>query len=808
LIAAFLTTSAARGQEGEPERLRLSSFQAGGVRGTVTESWGRLDFTVTNLTGSDRKARVLVFYDNQKDVQYGRDIWVAAHATVASWLPLGPAPAQKSSVSRDFELLLYDISAGKEEIILPRTKEKVRRGAAIYRKRESDTAIVIDVEDDSEPAFGQLPRPESAGDEADKLVRLFRTARKLPNHVHLVGADALPAWPKGFDGIDHLVLASARVTQDPAGMRALRHWVEQGGQLWVMLDRVAPAAIVPLLGEALDFEVVGRVSLTEFRVADRAPIPGVAEPPMQRHERPVDFVRVLLPPGEAVRHTVAGWPAWFSRSVGRGKVLFTTLGPRGWYQPKSERDPSDAFIIASEELQGKAAEPPPIAAFETMLTEEIGYSIVGRGTVLAIFGVFAAGILGLSALGLWLQKPAWLGWAAPSAALAIAGLFLVLGEIARRAAPPTVAFVQVLDAVAGSDEIAVHGVLAVYQPDSGAIDLGAAQGGFLDLDLAGIEGRTRRLIMTDMDAWHWQNLALPAGVRFAPFQFTARTEAPLDALARFGPAGVTGTVAAKGIDALADGLVTAPGTRNLALRFGSGTDFAAGSADVLPSGEFLTGTLLSDRQQRRQEIYRRFLKRSAGQSQSGRPMLMAWSEPVAMPLRLPAEARLAGSALLSVPLRFESSEPGTRVMVPGAFVPARRVLEGKFARLVVESTQESEQHLRFQLPGAVLPLKVERVRLVAKIDARARRVAVAGHAAGAVVNLYSEENPLGPIHLDIADARFLQLDADGGLHLDVNISATLPGAAAADGPPKWSIEYLELEVRGMTETREANRIAK
>jgi hypothetical protein len=517
---------------------------------------------------------------------------------------------------------------------------------------------------------------------------------------------------------------------------------------------------------------------------------------------------VLLPHNEPVRHTVAGWPAWFTRPVGRGKILFTTLAPRGWYRPQNPRDPSPALIVAGDQLRVRSAEPPPLAAFESMLTQEIGYSVVGRGTVLMIFALLAVGVFGLTALRPWSHK-AVLGWAAPAAvptaALVVAGVFLAVGESARRAASPTVAFAQVIDAVAGTDEATIQGVLAVYHPDPGPIDLGATKGGFFGIDLAGIEGQTRRLVMTDMDAWRWENLALPAGVRFAPLQFTARRAAPLDAVARFGPGGITGTVAANGIENLADGLVTAPGTRNLAIRFGAGTDFSAGSANALPTGQFLAGTLLSDRQQQRQEIYRHFLRRSAVESLSDRPRLMAWSDPVDMPFRLPKEARRVGTALLSVPLRFERSEPGTRVTIPGTFVPSWRVVEDRLARPTAESTQAAEQHLRFQLPAVVLPLKVERARLVAKIDAHARRVTVAGQADGAFVELHRQENPLGAIQVDITDERFLHLDPDGGLHLSLNISDALQERAAHsptdDGPPKWTIEYIELEVSGKTEIK-------
>src|SRR5262249_31459584 len=149
---------------------------------------------------------------------------------------------------------------------------------------------------------------------------------------------------EGFDGIDHFVIASRRLADDPAGLRALRQWLERGGKVWVMLDLVDPEVIAPLLGDAFDFQVVDRVGLTNFAIQESED----AQPPegpqaRQVHERPVDFVRVLLPPQERVRHTINGWPAWFTRQVGRGKVVFTTLGPRGWHRPRRRADPRPSF---------------------------------------------------------------------------------------------------------------------------------------------------------------------------------------------------------------------------------------------------------------------------------------------------------------------------------------------------------------------------------------------------------------------------------------------------------------------------------
>src|SRR5262249_35723186 len=119
--------------------------------------------------------------------------------------------------------------------------------------------------------------------------------------------------------------------------------LERGGKVWVMLDLVDPDAVAPLLGDALDFRVVDRGSLTTFKVETRGIAARVEAEPVQRHERPVAFARVLLPPEERPRHTTNGWPVWFPRSGGRGKVVFTALGPRGWYRPRGRTDPPSPY---------------------------------------------------------------------------------------------------------------------------------------------------------------------------------------------------------------------------------------------------------------------------------------------------------------------------------------------------------------------------------------------------------------------------------------------------------------------------------
>jgi hypothetical protein len=787
----------------DPAPLRLDGVMPRpDLRLFVTDNWGTFDVMLTNPSDSDRRARVVLFYVDRPNEQYSRDVWVPAHATIQSWLLAGPAPAEDSSPFRRLEVLLYDVTDGQERLIPPRGEERIRKGGANYHKREPFTAVLIDDPLTHERVFGQLPQPETRVEEVRGFAVLFRSARHLSQDVRAITTRALPPTAQGLDGIDHVIVATETLSHNPAGLRALRHWLQGGGHMWIMLDQIAdPEALAPLLGDALDFQIVDRVFLTDVQMKTD----GTVLTPMPPHEKPVKFVRVLLPPQETVRHTVQGWPAWFTRDVGRGKVVFTTLGPRGWSRKREQRDgsspypsypdlpvPTNEMQLMAEEVHPSPAEEPFRAdALRPLLEPEIGYSVVGRHWVLIIFGVFLAAAVALGVVLRKSRRPEWAGWLAPLAALGTAGVFLALGESARRAVPPTVAVVQVVESNSGSEEAAVHGLLAVYRPDSGLSPVGAEQGGFFDLDMAGAGG-TRRFMLTDQDSWHWDNLALPAGVRLASFHDTVSTPEPIRAVAHFGPDGLEGRLMTGSFHGLSDVLLATPHGRDLAVHVQPDGTFRTGSRDILPEGQFLADAVLSDRQQRRQAFYRATLKRPKDERIEGRHTLFAWADPIDLHFTLAPEARTVGSAFLIMPLRLEHSAPEKRVTIPGPLLRFQRVMDAGLVRPHVSFTQPADQELRFQLPAAVLPLQVERARLLLKIDAPGRHVTVAGRNGKATSVLHEADSPLDPIQLEITRKELLQLDAGGGLHLDLKVG----GAGRTD---KWTIEYLELEVAGIAQ---------
>jgi hypothetical protein len=806
----LLSPTTVSAQDGEAQPLRLISLSVSGVHSSLTESWGTLELALKNPNASARDGRLLVFFSDQPDVQYGRDVWIPARSTVSTWMLVGPPPQQGAAHSRELQALLYDRTGGQDRLVLPPGQERVRALTEIYRQRELLTTVMLDSAIDES---GQ-ETSDSGAEDALRLVRLFRQDANLSEHVNVVYDRFLPPTADAFDGVDHFVLADRRLVHDPPGQLALRRWLEQGGRLWVMLDLADLGVVAQLLGDRQGFQVVDRTSLTTVRIRSQVPRPGVDET-VQEFDQPVDFVRVLPAPGDRVLQTVDGWPASFTRQVGRGKVVFTALGARGWFRLRTAADfPSPwphfpdlpVAMSALEELTPELQPPREsrsfqVDAFQPLLNDEIGYSIIGVGTVGLIFGAFLVVVFAVG-LGLrhW-RRPELLGWLGPAAALAAAGTFFALGEVSRRSVPPTVAVVQMVEAAPGGGDQPVTGLLAVYRPVAGPAPVGSTQGGLLDLDMTGLEGQTRRFVVTDTDTWHWENLALPAGLRLAPFRYTARTGQPLKAVGHFGPNGVEGRLTPGSFRGLADALVSTPTGEAVAVRLRPDGTFTAANADLLPPRQYLTGAVLSDLQQGRQAVYRRLMGESGPSNLEDRAVLLAWAEPLDMPFTFEPGARTAGSALLMIPLEWERPPPGTQLTVPQAFVACRRILQGRRTRPTLESKFAADMDLRFQVPSALLPLKVEGARLFATIKAPLRRVTVSGHADGKRAELLAVESPTDPIRLDIVREDLLRLDAEGGLHVQFSVSDLLrpsDGKGAANEDSSWTIEALELEVTGRT----------
>lgn len=774
------------------------------MRISVTESWGSLRITVANTHDTDKQVRVVAFYPGRPDTQFARDLWVPAKSSVNTWMPIGPADEQKAKISRDLNLLLYDRTDGTDRLVLPSEGDRTRLRGALYRPREPSTAVLVDRAGPLDPPIGLSDQTSPAG-QAILAATVFRAKRSLSPAVHVNSDTLLPSIAEAYEGVDHVLLASNRLANDPSGARALRRWVEQGGSLWIMLDIVQLESLSSLLGDDLDIQQVDRVGLTTVRltrVRDNQPIL-----PERQFERPVPFVRVTRGESDTVMHTIDGWPATFYRNLGRGRVIFSTIGVNAMYRPREARDGRSPFaerpdlpasITSLDEISSELRPSVKFGIFspdvlQPMLSEEIGYSTMGRGTATIVFVGFLLFLIVAAIIGLRMRRDLF-SYAAPGLAVAVAILFIASGLISRRAVPPTVAIAEVVEASPGTGDASSSGAFAMFTPESGPVELASNRPTVLDIDEKGLDGQVRRRITSDMDVWQWENMSLPAGVRMGSFRSSSSVGRML-ATASFGPNGLEGTINTGPYREISDA-VLATNTREMTgLKLEPDGKFRVGLDDVLPSGQFILGSTLTDRQQRRQQVYRQYLSGPLPRHFDGRPMLMAWGTSPDVPFQVPAGTRAVSHSLLVLPVEVQKTPPSTRVQVPSAFIPVQRLLSGKPVQPTMESNSAIEMRLRFNLPPSVLPITVERMKFTLKSKTLGWRVVVGGVNADKANTVKEVDSPVEPVVVEITDPAYLTVDAQGGIQLQLNILVQ-PGEARPNA--RWSIDAITAEVVGTT----------
>lgn len=779
--------------------LRVQGPSPVGVRNSVTEGWSTLQFIVENPSTIGRDARVAVFYPERPGVQYARDIWVPARASVTTTITVGPAPSQKSDFVRQFETILYDRTGGQNKIVFPPGEQRIRERAVIYRKREQTTAVLADV-GLSEPG---KPDPR-VSDEILTLARMPRLGA-FSEYVSIVDS-FIPVSSQALDTIDVFVVAGNRLSLDPPGIAALRRWLHEGGRIWVMLDQVDPELVASILGDDFDVGVVDTTELTSILLVGQSA--GALREEVQNVDKPVKFVHAIPGAEDRVLAKVDGWPAAFVRKVGRGKVVFTTLGQRGWSRPRTPREGDSAFpnfkkfpvpqnsvtFLAAELHPPVEPDPLPVEVFQPMLEEQIGYSIVKRSTVAIIMTIFLAVLVITIFVVRKSRSPEKVAVVLPIIALVVAAVFVFLGDRTRKDLPTMITLAGVLDPVQGGEDSVLTGMYAFYHSEAGPALLGSVEGAVMSLDEEGLEGKTRVRLETDTDQWRWDQLSFPAGARTGYLRSSIKT-GKVSATAKFGPNGIQGRISTGNLTGISDAVLSSKSRELLAINLDGNGNFSAGTANVLPPGQYSPNPVLTDKQQRRQEIIKKIHSGSAPKYLEGRDFILAWADAPVSSLLHESDTKISGDVLVVIPVEFEKSDPDASILAPRGLVSYKRYEDGKPIPVRMSASYPVDMRLRFQVPNSTLPIKLDKAILHLHLRAPFRRLTVSGVNGSSLKQLQQTEAPIEPIKIEINDPELLKLDSDGGIWLNIAIGAA---SAGSDAESNWKIELLSLELVGKT----------
>lgn len=838
----WLTCGFANGQE-SPDRageLAVRASQAG-TNAYVSGKWSTLRLNLTNPSRQPVEVLAATYFEDEPTLQFGRRVWIPAMSRLQTWHPI-LMPESAATGRQKFEFRTLIMNTAQQREVLIRSDSGALQGDGMFRAVDGRLlAGLIDRRRATDMGDSSIP--------FDLVLSASSSTVRNGEVVHLTDR-LLPVGEECWQTLDHLVIADNRVVEDGAGLAAIRRWLYGGGSLWLMLDRTDSPLLEHLLVDESLCQVVDRVGLTTVRLEVPTPNGNVVRE-THDHERPVEFVRVLASDVEVVC-TIGGWPAAFWKNCGEGRLLVTTLGAEGWMRKRTAHDPrSEPTVImpsAPRTSRGSAGLSPAVAAgmnepawqspfiplgpmqelasqffrargeprldkaiLEPLVQEYVGYSIPARWQVIGLLLGFSGLV---AAVGWWLWRRSRLevmGVISPVLAISFSTVLVGLGWLQRQSVPPAVASLQFVRAIPGTDDVRVEGVAGLFSPEVGVATAGSKNGGWLLPDMTGQQGTTRRMVWTDLGEWQWENVPEAAGLMNATLLQSGSLAERLEARATFGPEGLTGRLQASAAHDPTDAvLATRSGRIGVQLR-DDGT-FVARSDAVFTDDQFLDAKLLSDEQHRRQRVLMSLLNDSQRRDDPGEPQLLFWSKPWHLGFQFAQNRQMLGSALVAVPLKLDRPPTGTEVSLAAPLLPYREAhgpdgivptgLWDHRSREWQEKAFPTASWLRFQIPTVLLPVTVQRGRLVIRVAGPVVRLEVAGVRANLkdIVPIKTWNDPVGTLSWELADSETLSLSTDGSLLLRVSAGdpKLVDQVAAASNPDGklsyWRIESLALEL--------------
>lgn len=747
----------------------------------VPEKWGELRITLVNARDVPRELTCATSFDIDPTLQYARQVWLPARSKLQITHPvLIPKCDPQKGRSLPLHSLILDGNSADNVLVKDRNGKLLHDGTLLVRHSTRNTAVVGSLGLD-----GVVDPPQEVYD----LIVASRVAQQLDNHYTQLFDSFLPASETALNCYDHIVLAENRIGEDLAAMSALRHWVNAGGRLWVMLDRVDASILEKILGDDFSGHVVDRVGLTTVRVDRQSNLFDNAVPGEEIvYEVPVEMARMI--PGDLeVSHIVNGWPAAMTKTCGDGVVLITTLGPQGWMKRQSmtvgrKDDPttkSDFSLtspmndIIADFLGQRQADLLPKESVQVQAQEYVGYSIPSWGVVVGTLIGFSISLIGLGSILLRTGRLEHMGWISSGAAIVVSMILLLIGRSSQQAVPGMVASIQLAQAEAGTDDVRTDGLLTVYQPDGTDSQIKTDTGGRMFPDMAGLEAATRRMVTTDFGAWHWENVIQPPGLRATTFAKSETVTDRMEAHVTLDANGLVGRYSGRlpiGTDAL---IATRDG--RIGAKLQSDGSFAASAEAVFGGDQYLDASLLGDEQNRRRRTYEKLLSNPKRRNYPDRPLLMFWSDEWEHGFEFSSTLKKQSSTLVTIPLTIERPATGTEYVIPSPLIyyRTRHKPDGtpssvmwNFARKEwQERSTPGENWLSFQLPSSLLPLTANRGRLDVSVSGPVGKLEIMGLKANKVVPLKTIKDPVGSLSIDINDPEVLSINESGRLSLGI-----------------------------------------
>lgn len=624
---------------------------------------------------------------------------------------------------------------------------------------------------------------------------------------------SLPLNQVQWHGLDLFVIAEPSSLEDPASVEALRKFMLAGGRLWVMLDKIPTRLLRPLLADQQSCEEVERVELNEF-VIDMVSVVNPLAESDRRFSTDVDLSMVrVVQSGGRVSHSIDGWPAAFTMDVGYGQLLVTTLDSLAWITAREKQRSDDPNYQSAYQMRTWAHDMAVDANASRKplpLNESVEYPLKWIGNPVVPRGWVAAALLGFCGVLLLFG-----GWCALSGRLVImgalapiCGLLFSLGLLlaaswVRRDIPESVSRLQLVDVGPDGSFAAVREQTAMYVDSTAQMQLESQVDGLVRVD-ALTESGAPQLVVDDLHRWHVSNPAWPTGT----WRYAAEYSLPSNQLV------VVGRLDANGLKLqLPEGLPSA--IEDPVLSFVTGDPLLCQPAEfglrvdqerTVVGDRWISGSLISDEQQRRIDIYQQYFRPSNADVRHPTRRLYGWTKPWNTS-KWNRELLPQGAALVSLPVRLERPRIGEEVYVPHGLVQLRRdlssgnittILDDYSGQWRTELTISSSADLELLLPEELIPMQIAAIELELDVRAPQRRVSLVAQTAGGPLELVALDSPSIPWKGTVTEPAVLQAMQAGrlGVTLLVSESPNFGGPGNSTNVVTWGVEHLHAAVRG------------
>lgn len=707
----------------------------------------------------------------------------------------------------EFELTLYTSETG-QEVMVDVAGIPMRQTLRLPVTRNANTAVsVIEPEPPLLPYWYWPPQvPHSNYEWAVASRVAANNSRAMVN----LRASSVPVNRTDWDEVALVIVSDAKLFEDGAAVESLKRFINDGGRVWIMADQVPSNLIRPLLSKDQQFEELDEIEMNTFTIDVIRQLQSISvEDRSLSLDKPARMKRIIQH-GGVVSHEVNGWPLAVWMNVGYGQLLLTTMESHAWIVPGSE---------SSEPLKGTAFKnrlwalnvatevndllrDKPLATSVDYPVQLFGNPVLPRSIVGGILLAFI-GILGLIGVVQWkLGDIARFGWAAPIlSAVAGCGLFIASSWI-RRDIPETAANLQVIQVSEDGNTASVREQGAIYLNSEKAMELTSTSDGFAIAN-EDVQSGIKRYTVEDFQQWKLSNATWPMTWRYQSQSVLAAEN--LMAIGTLSEQGLRITLP-DSIE-LEDPVVSmVPG----APMIGSRVDrqILADGSLLAENDRWIDGSIITDEQRRRIEIYREFFQPDNRVPTLSR-VVYGWTSRWDTAQWNAPDLTIAGSALVSLPIRLQRPAVGQKIALPSGVVKIERdtssesrtsVFSDVSGKWTPDVSLAINSGLQLVLPPEVLPFEATALSLELDIKAphRTVRLLAKTNATAEPIEIVRLDGPSVPWRGDITQAEILETARDGVINiiLDVSERDDLDADGNSASVVTWQIDNFRASLTG------------